>query len=158
MIDKRLFFTATERNSIPIGDALLDYLPNIGTVLEVASGSGQHAVTFQKRFSQINWQASESNLNHLDSINAWITYERLDKKMPTAIQLDVNNRPWKLTESMISNICSIVAINLLHVSSWNSTESLLMESIDLLGNRSNLIIYGPFKVNGEYTSQTNLKI
>ena len=58
-MDQRLFFPATERNRVPIGDLLAEILPSQGTVLEVASGSIEHAVTFQRRFPQLVWQASD---------------------------------------------------------------------------------------------------
>ena len=60
-MDQRLCFPATERNRGPIGDLLKQLLPGSGAVLELASGSGEHAVCFQQRFPHLRWQASDPN-------------------------------------------------------------------------------------------------
>ena len=70
----RLYFPATERNRAPLGNALSELLPEQGAVLEIASGSGEHAVTFQRRFPGVLWQASDPDPIHCKSINAWIDY------------------------------------------------------------------------------------
>ena len=70
MMDQRLFFPATERNRGPIGDLLNQLLPASGAVLELASGSGEHAICFQQRFPHLRWQASDPDRDHRASINA----------------------------------------------------------------------------------------
>ena len=67
-MDQRLFFPATERNRGPIGDLLETVLPARGVVLELASGSGEHAVALQQRFSELRWQASDLEPEHRRSI------------------------------------------------------------------------------------------
>ena len=62
--DQRLLFPATQRNRIPIGDALERHLPSQGLVLELASGSGEHGVTFQQRFPALTWQCSDPDPEH----------------------------------------------------------------------------------------------
>ena len=79
-MDKRLFFPATKRNCFAIGDVLVKHLPNKGTVLEIASGSGEHAVNFQSRFPKVVWQASDPDLVHRESISSWIEHQDLTKK------------------------------------------------------------------------------
>ena len=113
-MDKRLFFPATQRNSKPIEKVLTTYLPKQGTVLEIASGSGEHAVTFQKCFPHITWQSSDPNLIHRNSISAWIKHLGLNPAMPYPLDLNVESRPWPLPFSISSTIRSIVTINLIH--------------------------------------------
>ena len=88
-MDQRLFFPATERNRGPIGDLLKQLLPASGAVLELASGSGEHAVCFQQRFPHLRWQASDPDPDHRASINAWIQHQGLSQVMPAALNLDV---------------------------------------------------------------------
>ncbi len=154
-MDYRLFFPATKRNCNPIGDALSQFLPQKGTVLEVASGSGEHAVAFQKRFSHLIWQASDPELSHRKSIDSWIEHERLNFKMPKALDLDVEEIPWKLPSQISSSINTIVCINLIHICSWGCTKSLFYGSSFCLEKDCHIIIYGPFKANGYHTSKSN---
>ena len=80
-MDNRLFFPATQRNRVCIGDVLSRIIKK-GSVLEIGSGSGEHGVVFQKRFPGIIWQTSDPELVHRKSISSWIECEDLTKKMP----------------------------------------------------------------------------
>ena len=73
-MDCRLFFPATKRNRIPIRKVLAEKLPNKVTILEIASGSGEHAVFFQKCFPHHIWQSSDPDHKHIRSIYSWIKY------------------------------------------------------------------------------------
>ena len=75
ILDKRLFFSATRRNREFIGDVLSNIIRKDGLILEIGSGSGEHGVFFQKRFSEIIWQTSDPYLLHRKSIVSWIEYE-----------------------------------------------------------------------------------
>ena len=154
-MDQRLFFPATERNRAPIGDLLSQLLPASGAVLELASGSGEHAVCFQQRFPHLRWQASDPNPEHRSSINAWIQHQGLCHVMPAALHLDVQRRPWPLPKSMRTSLNAVVCINLLHISPAPCTEAVLEESALLLPSGAPLIIYGPFMRNGAHTSASN---
>ena len=154
-MDERLIFAATQRNRACIGDVLSKFLPYSGSVLEVASGSGEHGVTFQERFPGLSWQTSDPNLSHRKSINAWIDHKRLTIKMPSPIDLDVEKRPWPLTSEFKSTLKCIVCINMIHISPWSCTEALIEESGNLLGKEQLLILYGPFKKNCNHTSKSN---
>ncbi len=154
-MDERLFFPATERNSYSIHKVLTKYLPKNGFVLEIASGSGEHAVTFQKLFPGITWQTSDPVIVHRKSISAWIRHKGLEEKMPPPINIDVEQKPWDLSEKIKLNLKFIVCINLLHISSWSCTESLFEESSNQLKKGDSLMLYGPFKINGEHTSSSN---
>jgi len=155
-MDTRLFFPATERNKGPIGDMLLKFLPQNGFVLEIASGSGEHAVAFQKRFPSIHWQTSDPDPSCRKSINGWIKHQGLETKMSQPLDLDVQKRPWPLTPKLRSSLTMIVCINMLHISPWKCTQALFEEAGDLLRKDQLLMLYGPFKRNGEHTSESNL--
>ena len=154
-MDQRLFFPATERNRGPIGDLLSQLLPASGAVLELASGSGEHAVCFQQRFPHLLWQASDPDPHHRASIDAWIQYQGLGQVMPFALDLDVGLRPWPLSREMRSAVKAVVCINLLHISPTHCTTAVLEESSLLLPSGAPLIIYGPFMRNGAHTSESN---
>ena len=68
-MDNRLFFPATKRNSVFIGDVLSKIIKRNGSILEIGSGSGEHGVVFQKRFPEVMWQTSDPKLVHLKSIS-----------------------------------------------------------------------------------------
>ena len=151
--DERLIFPATERNRIPIGDVLAKQLPSKGLILEIASGSGEHGVTFQKRFPELTWQCSDPDPEHCRSIDSWIRHEQLTLKMPAALQLDVRDTNWpkQLTEPAQA----VVAINLLHISAWNCATALFTQSAALLPSGGTLCVYGPFSVDGHHISDSN---
>ena len=154
-MDQRLFFPATERNRGPIGDLLKQLLPGSGAVLELASGSGEHAVCFQQRFPHLRWQASDPDPDHRASIDAWIRHQGLSNVMPAALNLDVEERPWPLPQTIGASLSAVVCINLLHISPANCTNAVLEESAVLLPSGAPLIIYGPFMRNGAHTSASN---
>ena len=153
--DARLVFPATARNREPIADVLSDWLPASGTVLEIASGSGEHAVAFQTRFPGIRWQASDPDPLHRRSINAWITASGLNARMPIALDLDVQKQPWNLPEPVVTDLAALVCINLLHISPADCTRALLKQAEQLLPQTAPLIIYGPFKRGGCHTIESN---
>jgi len=153
--DARLVFPATARNREPIANVLSDWLPASGAVLEIASGSGEHAVAFQTRFPGIRWQASDPDPQHRRSIDAWIASSGLSARMPTALDLDVLKQPWDLPESVVTDLAALVCINLLHISPADCTRSLLEQAERLLPQAAPLIIYGPFKRGGCHTSESN---
>ena len=155
MMDHRLFFPATERNRGPIGELLNQLLPASGAVLELASGSGEHAVCFQQRFPHLRWQASDPDPDHRASIDAWIRHQGLSNVMPAALNLDVEERPWPLPQTIGASLSAVVCINLLHISPANCTNAVLEESAVLLPSGAPLIIYGPFMRNGAHTSASN---
>ena len=154
-MDKRLFFAATQRNRDFIGDVLSRTIKKDGFILEIGSGSGEHAVVFQKRFPEIIWQTSDPDKLHRKSIISWIEYEDLNKKMPQPIELDVENIPWRIPLQLALALQGIVSINMLHVSPWSCTIALFRESGRLLMKGQFLLLYGPFKIGNMHTSQSN---
>lgn len=151
--DERLIFPATQRNRVPIGDVLAEQLPSKGLILEIASGSGEHGVTFQKRFPELIWQCSDPDPEHCRSINSWIRHEQLTLKMPDALQLDVRDTSWP--QQLGEPAQAIVAINLLHISAWSCTTALFKQSAAVLPSGGTLCVYGPFSVDGRHVSESN---
>ena len=131
-MDNRLFFSATQRNKDSIADVLSRIIKKNGSILEIGSGSGEHGVIFQKRFPEIVWQTSDPDLLHRKSISSWIEYEKLNKKMPQPLVLDVENIPWKIPLKLAHSLQGIVSINMIHVAPWTSTVALFKESGTLL--------------------------
>jgi len=154
-LDHRLFFPATQRNKICIGDVLSKISLNKGFVLEIGSGSGEHGVEFQKRFPELIWQTSDPELEHRKSIISWINHEKLNIQMPKPLEIDVNKRPWPIPIELLNNLQMIISINMIHIASWECTESLFKESGKLLNNGKFIVLYGPFKIKYEHISYSN---
>ena len=154
-MDNRLFFSATKRNSACIGDVLSKILKKNGSILEIGSGSGEHAVVFQKRFPEIIWQTSDPELIHRKSICSWIEYEELNKKMPQPLELNLEKIPWKISLNLENSLQGIVSINMIHIAEWTCTVALFRESGRLLKKGQFLILYGPFKIDNKHISQSN---
>ena len=154
ILDNRLFFSATQRNKDCIGDVLSRIIKKNGSILEIGSGSGEHGVFFQKLFPEITWQTTDPVLLHRESIISWIEYEKLNKKMPQPIELDVENTPWKIPFKLARSLQGIVSINMIHVAKWNCTISLFKGAAKLLKRGQFLILYGPFKIGNKHISQS----
>ena len=121
--DYRLDFPATTRNRDSIAEVLSNYISPNSLILEIASGSGEHGVFFQKKFPSIIWQTSDPELVHRKSINSWIMHEGLYSKMPEPLDLDVEMRLWPISKSIKPLIKGIVCINMIHISPWSCTRS-----------------------------------
>ncbi len=154
-MDNRLFFPATKRNKDSIVGVLSQILKKNGSVLEIGSGSGEHAVAFQKSFPKIVWQTSDPNFAHRNSISSWIKYEGLNNKMPQPLELDVQKIPWQIPLNLLQTLQGIVSINMIHVAQWTCTEALFRESGKLLEEGKFLMLYGPFKIGNKHISQSN---
>ena len=155
-MEGRLYFPATKRNRDSIAAVLSNYISPDSFYLEIASGSGEHGVFFQKKFPSIVWQTSDPDLVHRESINSWIKHEELFSKMPEPLDLDVEMRPWPINKKLRSLIKGIVCINMLHVSPWTCTKALFEESKSYLDQNNFLMIYGPFFLKEIQTSRSNL--
>ncbi|MGC6483780.1 MAG: DUF938 domain-containing protein [Synechococcus sp.] len=153
--DRRLFFPATQRNQAPIAEVLERWLPSKGHLLEIASGSGEHAVAFQRRFPELVWQASDPDPDHCASVAAWMACLGLTGAMPAPLQLDVRRRPWPLPQAIAGPLDAVLAINLIHIAPWACCEALVGEAAERLGSGGSLILYGPFRRNGRHTSASN---
>jgi hypothetical protein len=143
------FAPAAERNRQPILDVLRRVLPPSGLVLEVASGTGQHAVFFSEHLSHLLWQPSDASDDALRSISAWVV-ESLPENLLPPIELDVCSPRWP-----IASADALLCINMIHISPWESTESLFQGASALLAAGSPLITYGPYRLHGEHSAPSN---
>ncbi|MBX7532220.1 DUF938 domain-containing protein [Qipengyuania sp. 1XM1-15A] len=129
---------ATARNSEPIAQVLAQELPGRGLVLEIASGSGEHAVFMAQRFPQIDWQPSDPDGEALASIGEWAREAGLTNlKQP--VEFDTRTADWPLDAAD-----AVVCINMVHISPWAATEALFEGSARLLAPGAPLVLYGPY--------------
>ena len=143
--DVRREAPAAARNVGVIGDVLAEWLPANGRVLEIASGTGQHALAFARRFANLEWQPSDPDPLALASIAAWRADAPANLLEPLAI--DAASPDWP-----IDRADAILCINMVHISAWASTLGLL-DGAARLGSR--LILYGPWLVDGEEPAPSN---
>ena len=154
-MDHRLFFPATQRNKKFIGDTISKIPITKGCILEIGSGSGEHGVEFQKRFPEIIWQTSDPELEHRKSITSWIEHEKLNIKMPKPLEIDVTKSPWPIPDNLLNSLQCIISINMIHIATWECTESLFRESGKILNHGKIIILYGPFKIANKNTCESN---
>ena len=148
-MDARRHAPAAERNREPILAVLRDALPSEGLVLEIAAGTGQHAVHFAAALPGLTWQPSDPDPGARASIDAWREQAGVDNLRP-ALELDVTRRPWPL-----ENADAIVCINMIHISPWACTEALVENAAGILPAGGVLFTYGPYKREGEHTAPSN---
>ena len=142
---------ATARNREPILEVLVRWLEEPARVLEVASGTGQHAVFFAERLPHVVWQPTEPDPTGLASIEAWRVEAGLPNLEP-AIALEVSDSDWPLPEARFD---AIFNANLIHIAPWRVGTDLLEGSARTLRPGGLLFLYGPFKVAGAHTSASN---
>jgi len=154
--DARQYAPATQRNRQPILEVLSQVLPPSGTVLEVASGTGEHAVYFAPRLSPRRWLPTEQNPLLLASINAWAEQEPSDYLDPP-LELDASMSIWTVERDTLPDlsIVAIVNINMIHISPWLTCLGLMAGAGRILPPGGILYLYGPFKQNGEHTAPSN---
>lgn len=141
---------ATLRNRDTIAAVLGDWLPASGTVLEVASGSGEHAVHFAAAFPKLDWQASDPDPAALASIAAWSAEARLPN-IAAPLHLDASAPDWPL-----GHADALLCINMVHISPWTATVGLFKQSAKLLIEGAPLILYGPYFRKDHPTAPSNL--
>jgi len=141
---------AAARNAAPIAEVLAQELPDEGLVLEIASGTGEHAVYMAQRFSNLEWQPSDRDAEGLASIEAWREDVGL-ANMRSPIALDAAAQKWPI-EACDALLC----INMVHVSPWKATEGLMRGAKRILARGAPLILYGPYLEADVETSASNL--
>ena len=145
---------ATERNREAILSILQNYLPNQGTVLEIASGTGQHAVFFAQQLTPRFWLPTDLDPTNMASIAAW--REEADAaNLLLPRQLDVRDSVWLIDCDLPAPISAIVNINMLHISPWSCCEALFVGAAEVLNQSGVVILYGPFKRDGLHTAPSN---
>lgn len=146
--DPRLDYPATGRNREVIRDVLRDVLPPRGTVLEIASGSGQHAAFFASAFPELRWQPSDLDPELFASIRAWS--EALDN-VADPVAIDVTAQTWPVDTALSAGFCA----NMIHIAPWEACLGLLDGMSRVLASGAPLCLYGPFMRGGVHTAPSN---
>ncbi|MEA5418812.1 DUF938 domain-containing protein [Spirulina sp. CCNP1310] len=152
--DRRQYAPATERNRDPILKVLQQVLPPQGTILEIASGTGQHAIYFAPALAPRLWLPSEFDPELQASILAW-RHRHPAANLMAPIVLDAGDRPWSIEAGTLPPDCTaadlqrepisaIIAINLIHIAPWSVALGLLAGASRLLPSGGILYLYGPF--------------
>lgn len=129
---------AALRNREPIAEVLAEWLPESGLVLELASGTGEHAVYFAERFPGLDWQPSDLHPESLRSINAWRAEAGLEN-VAAPLLIDAASSEWP-----IGRADAVLSSNMVHISPWGAALGLLDGAARLLGPEAPLILYGPW--------------
>lgn len=150
MDDARLYAPSAARNRDPIWNVLGPQLPASGLVLEIASGSGEHAVHFaQLAGPGLVFQPTDPNPDALASIDAWIAASRLPNVKP-ALALDAAAATWPVDHAE-----AVTCINMVHISPWSATVGLIRGAARVLAVGGLLFLYGPYRRNGQHTAPSN---
>ena len=142
------FSEACERNKEPILQVLRAAFAGRKNVLEIGSGTGQHAVHFAAALSHVTWHPTEQ-LKYLSDLNSRIKLEGPRNLRPATL-LDVNQSIWPLR-----NVDAIFTANTLHIMGWAEVQAMFQGLNAVLGADGVLCVYGPFRYGGRYTSESN---
>ena len=153
-IDLRLDYPATTRNRKAILNVLKETLPSTGTILELASGSGQHITYFARAFTGLRWQPSDADETVFPSIVAWTNFYKVDDIVHIPVRIDTRMKSWPVQH--IENLGALLAINLIHISPWESTISLFLNAKRYLAPNAKVFLYGPFKLGNGLDAPSNL--
>ncbi len=147
--DARLHAPACERNRDPILRVLEEVLPEEGVVLEIASGTGMHAVHFAARLPAIEWQPTDPDEAALASIAAWREAEP-SPNLRTPLLLDVLSQSWP-----IERADALFNANMIHISPWETTPALFEGAARILSAGAPMVLYGPYRREGRHTAPSN---
>ena len=145
---ERPFSQACENNKLPILEVLLMEFADRSAVLEIGSGTGQHAAYLAPRLPHLIWQTSDLAENHA-GIRSWIDLYPASNLMPP-LELDVSIKPWPKLE-----FDAVFSANTAHIMPWHSVCEMFEGIGELLPAHGVFCLYGPMNYNGEYTSPSN---
>ncbi len=139
-----------DQNRDPIFDIIQPLLANKKHLLEIGSGTGQHAVYFAKKLPHLTWQCSDQQEYH-QGINQWLDEAKLDNT-PAPMALNVSDDKWPS-----AYFDAIFSANSVHIMSWQNVIDFINNIGKITSSGSILILYGPFNYNGQYTSESNAR-
>lgn len=145
----KLTWAAPERNKAPVLAVLQRILPSSGTLLEVASGTGQHAAHFAQHLPGWTIQPSDIDADNLASIQAWAREANLTN-LRFPLQLDVCDADWN-----VAALGAIFNANMIHIAPWDVAVGLLRGAARHLLPGGFLVLYGPFRIGGQHTAPSN---
>jgi len=137
-----------EQNKLPIYDVLKAIYRDVEAVLEIGSGTGQHAVYFAERFPHLTWLASDQAQYHA-GINMWLQEAKLSNTQGPLL-LDVDQAEWPIKKTD-----AIFSANTVHIMGWPSVENMFSGIGRVLKPNGVFCLYGPFNYNGQFSSQSN---
>lgn len=140
---------ATERNREPILAVLREHFAGCRRVLEIGSGTGQHAVYFAAALPQLQWQTSDLEVNH-PAIAAWLAAAALENLLPP-LALDVRDRAAWPTQ----RFDALFSANTLHIMPWPAVQALFAALPTVLEDGAAVVIYGPFNRDGRFSAPGN---
>ena len=143
----RKFSQACEQNKEPILNILKQVFKNNKKILEIGSGTGQHAAYFSRHLSHLIWQPSDLKENH-SSIESWMEEDITNIEKP--IELDISQHPWPSVF-----VDGIFVANVFHIISWEVITHFFLGVGEILNKNGVVLIYGPFSYAGKHTSQSN---
>ncbi len=138
------------RNREPILAVLRRVLPPAGRVLEIASGTGEHAVFAARALPGLVWQPSDPDADARATVAARIAQEGAANVLPP-LPIDVRAPDW----GVVGPFDAIVAINMIHIAPWDATPALFAGAAGLLGANGILFLYGPYQKDGAHTAPSN---
>ncbi|MEP7123812.1 MAG: DUF938 domain-containing protein [Byssovorax sp.] len=141
---------ATERNREPILAVLRDVLPAAGVVLEIAAGSGEHAVFFAAALPALAWQPTDPDRESLSSIADHASEAAL-ANLRAPLRCDVTEPGWGRDLAADAVVC----INMIHIAPWEACLGLLAGASALLAPGNPLVLYGPYRFEGAFTAPSN---
>lgn len=139
---------AAERNQKPLLDVLRRVLADARSVVEIGSGTGQHAVFFAAGLPELTWQPTDVDPGQLVSIEAW----RAEAALPNLRaprRLDATDAGWSIGAD------AVVCINVIHISPWSVSVGLFEEAARGLPAEGRLVLYGPYRFSGTFLAESN---
>ncbi|GAM98387.1 SAM-dependent methyltransferases [alpha proteobacterium U9-1i] len=149
--DVRLRSPSAARNREPVLGVLRRVLPADGRVLEIASGTGEHAIHFARAMPGLTWRSSDPDAASRASIVAWIESEGLANILPP-LEIDTRSANWGIEDERFD---AIVSLNMIHIAPWEAALGLIDGAARLLKANGVLFLYGPFKRDGAHTAPSN---
>ena len=146
---------AFHRNHEPIWLVLSPFLQGrSGHVLELGSGTGQHAAEFARRAPHLVWWPSDCDETWLRSVAAWRAHAQLANLKPP-LRIDIERSEWELCPTECAEFTAIVCINVLHIAPWSVSQGLMAGAARHLSADGRLFVYGPFMRAGRHTAPSN---
>ena len=146
---QRPFSQACENNKAAILAVLKPLFASVDKVLEIGSGTGQHAVYFAEQLPHLQWQAADQQ-DYIAGIESWLEFAGLPNTLPPLV-LDVN-QPWPIT-----SVPAIFSANTVHIMSWLEVEQFFAGLASVLQAGGVFCLYGPFNYQRRYTSDSNAR-
>lgn len=153
MADERLYAPATARNRDVLLDVFLAHIAKNGALVEVASGTGEHAAHIANHMKPLYWQPSDIEAEKLHSINAWAQAIGAENILP-AQHFNVLEQSFADLK-LPAPLTTVSAINLIHIAPWSVAEALVRKAAGALTTDGALFLYGPYKRGGDHTSPSN---